>query len=194
MSVWSRIYDRINWKNYPSVQTPINERNLNKMDSALYDIETRVLTLNNNIQGAITSLSLNSHGDIDISTFGGGTSTLPTDLNNKITSISINRTTGNIEYSSSSGAKTVITSCHLNDIYEYVTFDKQNSTIRFKKYGGTIVEVPLDALIIEKWFGGTNYTYGDIVSHDGYYWKCVYDGNTAMNVGEPCDGDSYWKK
>ena len=35
----------INWENYPSDETPLNERNLNKMDSAIGIIDDNVVTL-----------------------------------------------------------------------------------------------------------------------------------------------------
>lgn len=40
-----KVYQRINWENDPSTNTPINEDNLNKMDYALYELDKRVLTL-----------------------------------------------------------------------------------------------------------------------------------------------------
>lgn len=42
----NKAYLRINWENYPSDETPINERNLNKMDSAIDIIDGRVISLN----------------------------------------------------------------------------------------------------------------------------------------------------
>lgn len=41
----NKTYQRINWENEPSVQTPLNEYNLNRMDSALNEIDNRVITL-----------------------------------------------------------------------------------------------------------------------------------------------------
>lgn len=38
-----RIYQRINWENEPSTKSPINESNLNSMDSAIYEIDGRVV-------------------------------------------------------------------------------------------------------------------------------------------------------
>lgn len=40
-----KAYRRINWKNYPSDKTPLNETNLNRIDSALEDVDNRVITL-----------------------------------------------------------------------------------------------------------------------------------------------------
>ena len=36
-------YSRINWENYPSDATPINETNLNKMDYSLNEVDNRVI-------------------------------------------------------------------------------------------------------------------------------------------------------
>lgn len=39
----NKVYSCINWENYPSENTAVNESNLNKMDSALNEIDTRVV-------------------------------------------------------------------------------------------------------------------------------------------------------
>lgn len=41
----NKTYGRINWENYPSDETPLNERNLNKIDVATDEIDNRVITL-----------------------------------------------------------------------------------------------------------------------------------------------------
>ncbi len=41
----NKLYDRINWENYPSDETPLNESNLNKMDAATDELDNRVITL-----------------------------------------------------------------------------------------------------------------------------------------------------
>lgn len=41
----NKAYQRIEWENYPSDKTPINEQNLNKMDVALNEIDDRVITI-----------------------------------------------------------------------------------------------------------------------------------------------------
>ena len=40
-----KAHSRINWENYPSIATPLNEKNLNKMDQALDEVDNRVLGL-----------------------------------------------------------------------------------------------------------------------------------------------------
>ena len=39
----NKAYNRINWENYPSDKTPLNENNLNKIDSALDEVDNRVI-------------------------------------------------------------------------------------------------------------------------------------------------------
>ena len=41
----NKAYGRIDWQNYPSDETPINESNLNKIDVATDEIDNRVITL-----------------------------------------------------------------------------------------------------------------------------------------------------
>ena len=40
-----KVYSPINWENYPSDSTPINETNLNKIDSAVDSIDNRVISI-----------------------------------------------------------------------------------------------------------------------------------------------------
>lgn len=40
-----KAYSRVNWENYPSEQTALNESNLNRMDYAIDEIDNRVITL-----------------------------------------------------------------------------------------------------------------------------------------------------
>lgn len=41
----NKAYNRINWENYPSDSTPLNEDNLNKMDVAIDEVDNRVISL-----------------------------------------------------------------------------------------------------------------------------------------------------
>ena len=41
----NKAYNRINWENYPSDSTPLNEDNLNKMDIAINEVDNRVISL-----------------------------------------------------------------------------------------------------------------------------------------------------
>ena len=41
----NKVYYRINWENYPSDATPLNEQNLNKIDSAVDEMDNRIISL-----------------------------------------------------------------------------------------------------------------------------------------------------
>lgn len=41
----NKVYRRINWENSPSKNTPLNEENLNKMDSTIDELDNRVVRL-----------------------------------------------------------------------------------------------------------------------------------------------------
>lgn len=43
----NKAYNRINWENYPSDSTPLNESNLNRIDSATDTLDNRVISLDN---------------------------------------------------------------------------------------------------------------------------------------------------
>ena len=49
-------YTRINWENYPSENTPLNESNLNRMDYALNEVDDRVLALDTD-KATVTEIS-----------------------------------------------------------------------------------------------------------------------------------------
>lgn len=55
MSIWSKIYSKINWKDEPIEETPLSARNLNKMDSALDEIDKRVVEVNNRVETLVTA-------------------------------------------------------------------------------------------------------------------------------------------
>lgn len=58
------IYIRIDWENHPSDKTPVNERNLNKMDLAIHLLDERVVWLNGNKFDKIEAFKLIK--DIDL--------------------------------------------------------------------------------------------------------------------------------
>lgn len=75
-----KLYTRINWENEPSIETPLNEQNLNKMDAALNTLDDRVIS-----QDAIKADK--------------------TELNNLVADWDINEETGIITITKKSGEK-----------------------------------------------------------------------------------------
>ena len=76
-----------NWENFPSINTPINEQNLNKLDRSVDEIDDRVIALDtskfnlSDAQALVKSLTFNRlNGVFTITYFNGSTATIDTML------------------------------------------------------------------------------------------------------------------
>lgn len=81
----NKAYNQINWENYPSIQTPLNEQNLNKMDSSMDEIDNRVISLDTRkfdkteAQGLFKDVGLDrATGIITFTMYNGATKTIDT--------------------------------------------------------------------------------------------------------------------
>lgn len=82
-----KAHERINWKDFPSKDTAVNAKNLNKMDAALDEIDNRVITLDLtkldkvSASGMITGFGLNLEtGDITLTYYSGSKQVIPTNF------------------------------------------------------------------------------------------------------------------
>lgn len=81
-----KAYSRIDWENEPSINTPINATNLNRMDNALNVIDNRVISLDttkaeqNDILQCFNSITYNSETGVFVFTKKNGSS-VTVDLN-----------------------------------------------------------------------------------------------------------------
>ena len=83
-----KVFQRINWQNYPSEETPLNESNLNRMDYALDAIDDRVITLDTEkaeqttVDNLVKSITVDDEtGIITITKENGSQTTIQTTLN-----------------------------------------------------------------------------------------------------------------
>lgn len=83
-----KVFQRINWQNYPSEETPINESNLNRMDYALDEIDDRVIALDTEkaeqttVDNLVKSIAVDDEtGVITITKENGSQTTIQTTLN-----------------------------------------------------------------------------------------------------------------
>ena len=83
-----KVYERINWKNYPREDTPLNETNLNRMDYALDEVDDRIIALDTekasvtNIAGLVQSIAVDdATGVITLTKYNGSTTQIQTTLN-----------------------------------------------------------------------------------------------------------------
>lgn len=49
-----KAYNRINWANYPSETTPLNETNMNRMDAAIDELDNRIVNMDLTMQEPVT--------------------------------------------------------------------------------------------------------------------------------------------
>ena len=84
----NKVYSRINWENYPSENTPINESNLNRTDYAINEIDDRVISLDTqkanviDIANLVQSVTVDdTTGVITLTKYNGSTTQIQTTLN-----------------------------------------------------------------------------------------------------------------
>lgn len=82
----NKVYTRINWENEPSINTPINAANLNKLDYAMNEVDNRVIALDtekakeSDLLQNVKGISYNQTTGVFTFTWQNG-STLTVDLN-----------------------------------------------------------------------------------------------------------------
>lgn len=122
-------YSRINWENYPSENTPLNESNLNRMDFAIDTIDDRVIGLDTE--------------KADVTT-----------VDNLIASIAVDDETGVITVTKQNGAQvtiqTTLGKLAINFGYDYATQD-----LLLYLNDGTVARVSLSSLIQNNEFENT---------------------------------------
>ena len=131
---WSKIFNRINWLNRPSTNTPLNATNLNAGDSAIDKLDDRIITLDtvkadvNVVNGMVSDVSLNeSNGVITITYKNGSTKTYDTNLEKIATSFTYDYSTQRLVLTLSDGSKQYVDMSKLITQYEF----KDSTTIAF---------------------------------------------------------------
>ena len=143
-----KAYSRINWENYPSEQTPINESNLNRMDSALDEVDDRVIALDT-------------------------TKAEITDISTLVESVTVDDTTGEITLTKYNGSTTVIQTT-LNKIAVNFSYDYATQDLILTLNDGTEARISLAALIQNNEFDDTP-TIDFTVSQTGHVSAIVVE-------------------
>ena len=135
-----KVFQRINWQNYPSEETPLNESNLNRVDYALDEIDDRVITLDTEKVNATT-------------------------VNNLIKTISVDDATGRITITKENGSQTIIQTT-LNKIAVNFAYDYNTQQLVLTMNDGTEARISLSSLIQNNEFANSD-TIQLSVSQDG---------------------------
>lgn len=145
-----KTYNRINWENYPSDRTPLNETNLNKLDVGVNELDNRVITLDN-------------------------TKFDKTEASKLIKNFELDKSTGIITITYLSGATATIDTM-LEKLAINFDFDKTSQKLVIVLDDGTVKEIDLTALITEYEFKSTD-TVAFSVDADGNVSAIVKDGS-----------------
>lgn len=126
----TKAHSPINWQNSPSVSTPINESNLNKMDKAIGVIDDRVVALDT-------------------------TKANVTDLLTAVSDVTFDEKTGTFTVKKKNGATTKIDT-KLEKLAVNFTYDATNQRLVLTLDDGTIQYVDLKTLVTELDFLDSN--------------------------------------
>ena len=143
-------YTRINWENYPSENTPLNETNLNRIDYATNEIDNRVIELDTSKANAtelsklIKNIVVNEQtGVITITYYNNTTSTIQTTLNKIAVNFRYDFNTQNLLLTLNDGT---VESISLADLIQINEFD-DTSTVDFTVTNGRVSAiVPLGSI------------------------------------------------
>lgn len=143
-------YTRINWENYPSENTPLNETNLNRIDYATNEIDNRVIELDTSkanateLSSLIKNIGVNEQtGVITITYYNNTTSTIQTTLNKIAVNFAYDFNTQRLLLTLNDGTVVPVS---LSDLIQINEFD-DSSTVDFTVTNGRVSAiVPLGSI------------------------------------------------
>ena len=208
-----KVYARINWENEPSIRTPINEINLNKMDYAVDELDNRVIELDNtkapksDMLLSVKGVSYNTETGVFTFTWWNGT-TLNVDLNIEKIPVSFSMSeTGIITMTTTDGTEYI---CDVASLIKAYIFEDSNQiafTVNTSEDGiyhvtgtiksGSITEEMLEPGILGKIANAQG--YAEIASQkaenaEAYATlsKSYAVGGTDTREGEDADNAKYY--
>lgn len=132
----NKVYKRINWENYPSDATPLNEANLNNLDSATDTIDDRVITLDTTkatkteVSTLVADVTFEeSTGIITVTKKNGSVITIDTQMEKIAVNFDYNPTTEQMILTLIDGTKKLIDLSALITQYEFLDTDTVAFTI-----------------------------------------------------------------
>lgn len=154
----NKAYKRINWENYPSDATPLNEANLNNLDSATDTIDDRVITLDT-------------------------TKATKTEVATLVSDVTFEESTGIITITKKNGSRVTIDT-QMEKIAVNFTYNPTTQQIILTLIDGTKQYIDLSALITQYEFLDTD-TVAFIIDTDGKVSAIVKEGSIKEEHLEP---------
>lgn len=149
-----KAYSRINWENYPSDRTPLNETNLNKLDVGVNELDNRVISLDSTKLDKTVASHLIKNFELDretgvitITYLSGATVTIDTLLEKLAVNFDFDEATQKIIITLDDGTvKEVDLSSFITD-YEFLDSDTVAFTV---DTNGKVVSIVKEGSIEEK--------------------------------------------
>lgn len=152
-----KIYSRINWENFPSEKTAVNESNLNKMDLAIDNLDDRVVAMD--------------ASKVDL-----------TKANELVEEILWDESNGTLTVVKMNGSRAVIDT-KLEKLAVNFTYDPQTQQLVITLDDGTVQNVDLSALITEYEFLDSDTIAFEIT--DGKIKAIVKNGSITEDMLQP---------
>lgn len=214
---WSKIFNRINWLNRPSTNTPLNATNLNAGDSAIDKLDDRIITLDTVkadmqvVNGMVSDVSLNSNTGVITVTYKNGSHVdYDTNLEKIAVNFSYDYVNQRLVLTLSDGSKQYVDMSALITQYEFedsatITIsinDKTGAVSAFIK-NGSITDAMLEtgylAKITEQAAKATNMANSATTSSNSAYDNAKLSqsyaiGGSGVRDGEDTDNSKYYSE
>lgn len=214
---WSKIFNRINWLNRPSTNTPLNATNLNAGDSAIDKLDDRIITLDTVkadmqvVNDMVEDVSLNSNTGVITVTYKNGSHVdYDTNLEKIAVNFSYDYVNQRLVLTLSDGSKQYVDMSALITQYEFedsatIAFsinDKTGAISAFIK-NGSITDAMLEtgylAKITEQSAKATNMANSATTSSNSAYDNAKLSqsyaiGGSGVRDGENTDNAKYYSE
>lgn len=125
-----KAYDRIKWENYPSKKSPVNESNLNKIDTGLDEIDNRVISMDTTKLDKTTAASMvkditfnEKTGVFNVTYLNGATATIDTKLERLVINWGYDKETQQLVLTLDDGTTQTVDLSALITQYEFMDTD-----------------------------------------------------------------------
>lgn len=214
---WSKIFNRINWLNRPSTNTPLNATNLNAGDSAIDKLDDRIITLDTVkadmqvVNDMVADVSLNSNTGVITVTYKNGSHVdYDTNLEKIAVNFSYDYVNQRLVLTLTDGSKQYVDMSALITQYEFedsatIAFsinDKTGAISAFIK-NGSITDAMLEtgylAKITEQSAKATNMANSATTSSNSAYDNAKLSqsyaiGGSGVRDGEDTDNSKYYSE
>lgn len=203
----NKAYTRIDWENEPSTNTPINETNLNKMDSALDELDNRVIAQDTSkadkteVSTLIANVEFDeSTGIITVTRKNGSVITIDTKMEKIAVNFDYDPVTQQIILTLVDGTKQYIDLSALITQYEFLDSDtitfvvQADGSIKAEVLDGSITENKLQSNYMAqiKVETAKSETYMNNASSSATQAKSYAVGGTGTREGEDTDNAKYY--